>query len=142
MDQINKQFKEFMTARFLAYENQLGRRVSISEFAEAIGPGIYQGDVSYWLKGARVPGLTIVRRLAANPIIGAGVWSASGLIEPAPDSPLLKRTLAAMEKLPPGMQERITEMIENRAREFQQKREEKSSEDDQAGSPSFSFVTA
>jgi hypothetical protein len=141
MDQINRQFKEFMTARFLAYENQLGRRVSISEFAEAIGPGIYQGDVSYWLKGARVPGLTIVRRLAANPIIGSGVWSASGLIEPAPDSPILRRTLSAMEQLPPGMQERITEMIEKRARDFQEKREEKS-DDEQAGSAALSFVAA
>jgi hypothetical protein len=142
MDQINKQFKEFMNARFLAYETSLGRRVNITEFAEAIGPGIYQGDVSYWLKGARVPGLTIVRRLAANKIIGSGVWAASGLIEPAPDSPILRRTLSAMEQLPPGMQERITEMIEKRAREFQEKREEKSSDDESAGSPSFSFVTA
>lgn len=141
MNQGNEKFKNFMTERFLAYERQLGRRVNISEFTEAIGPGIYQGDVSYWLKGTRVPGLTVVKRLAANPVIGPGVWEAASLIEPMPVNPLLRRSLAAMEKLPPGVQERLTEMIENRAREYQEKRREQANDDDQAGSPAFAFGT-
>lgn len=103
-NEINDRFGSFMTTKFLEWQTALGRRATVTEFADALD--LYQGDVSNYLHGRRIPGVKIVQKMAANPIIGVGIWQAAGYGRVVEDE-LELRTLAALEALPPQLKEKF-----------------------------------
>jgi hypothetical protein len=112
-----EKFAKFINARFIAWENGLGSRGTVSNFAKAVDA--YQGDVSHWLKGTRVPGFKVLLKLSQNPIVGPEVWEAAGYGYMVKD-PLQIRTLAALETLPRPLQEWFADQAERKAREHTQ----------------------
>jgi hypothetical protein len=111
--QYKSDFHRFINEKYLAWEhNMVGGRGSVSGFAEAIGA--HQGDVSHWLRGSRMPGEKVAKKIAASPLIGSQVLTILGYGYRV-DDPLLIRTLENLETLPLPVQERFAEMAEQMA---------------------------
>ncbi len=113
-----EKFKKFMQNRFIAWEVARGEKGTVTDFATAID--VYQGDVSHWMKGTRVPGIKVLQKIAASKWIGPEVWEAAGFGYLVKD-PVLLRTLAALESLPRPLQESFAEEAEHRAEEYGEK---------------------
>lgn len=115
----SEKFKAFINSKFIEWEHAQGERGTVSGFAAAIsnsiGSDVYQGDVSHWMKGSRIPGIKALRNLSKSPLIGPEVWEAAGYGYIVND-PLLLRTLASLESLPRPIQERFAEAAERAAR--------------------------
>lgn len=119
-------FRDFFTRKYLEYEARLGRRVTITEFADALSlraesgeviGQIFQGDVSHWLKGTRLPGPKLLKILAQSPIIGPECWRMAGYEFEVDDlSPMEAAVLENLQRLPPAMQAEAAQMIENMAK--------------------------
>lgn len=107
-------FKDFLFNRKMAYQMRLGHEVTVTDFAALLG--VNQGDLSHWLRGNREPKSNdTIRKLADNPLVGPGIYSALGIIR-LPDA-LLDRVVTNMEKLPPAIREKYAQEIEQAAKE-------------------------
>lgn len=133
MDNLEK-FKQYVHSRYIAWEASRGQRGDVSTFAREIGA--YQGDVSHWLNGTRLPGVKVLKKITENsprirvqkivagqlteieePIIGPDAWVAAGYGYLVND-PELIRTLIALEQLPRSMQQSFAAEAEKRATEY------------------------
>lgn len=132
MDQ-KKIFREFINARFLAFQNAKGERATVTEFADALSVRaesgevinqVFQGDVSHWLHGTRIPGAAMLKILAKSKWVGPDVWKAAGY-QFGPDlDPLEAQVLGFMRKMPPAMRQEFARMVESRAEAEQEKGEQ------------------
>lgn len=110
---VNKEFGQFVNKCFLAWcEQRINdglNRGTVTEFAKALD--IHQGDLSHMLAGRRVPGVLVLQKLAANPLIGPRIWQAamSGRFVSDPHE---LRALAALDNLPEPMKERWLQVAE------------------------------
>lgn len=109
-----ERFKTFINARFLAWEQAIGKRGTVKDFARDIGT--YQGDVSHWMAGDRIPGLKALQKITNSPWIGPEAWEAAGYGYLVKD-PELIRVLVALDSLPRSIQERFATEAERMARE-------------------------
>lgn len=126
MDKQSQIWKDFINRKFLEYQMSQGRRVTVSEFADAVslppavndrGLKIYQGDVSHWLKGTRIPGVKYLKALAKSPLVGPGVWEAAGFEFDVSDlDPVELQVIEAMRELPESMRNEFARQVEDTAR--------------------------
>jgi len=85
-----------MNRKITEYQAREERLITVTEYAELLG--VHQGDLSHWLKGRRTPGEKVVKKLAANPLIGPEVWEAAGIITDP--------VVAALNRLPDDLRRR------------------------------------
>lgn len=74
-------FPQFLEAKFLEWQQSMGGRRSVSEFAKWIG--VKQSSVSMWWTGANVPSSENVKRLADK--LGLEVYDYLGIPRPDPN---------------------------------------------------------
>lgn len=71
-------FSEWLEQKYLEYQIQQSRRVTLGEFAEALG--ISQGLLSHYLKGIRKPRISTVHKLAE--VLGPEIYTILGYQRP------------------------------------------------------------
>jgi transcriptional regulator with XRE-family HTH domain len=130
-------FKDYINREYINWMSRQGERKTISEFAKYLD--VNQGDLSHWLNGTRAPkGGTLAKVARA---LGPDAYQAAGQPEPMPDSPILRRTLRNMSKLPPAMQEQIADAVEKRAMEIIEQKKAQGTNQNQ-GMINFSLQTS
>jgi hypothetical protein len=144
MDQ-REVFKRFMNERFLAFQNDKGERATVTQFADAISKKaesgeviyrFYQGDVSHWLKGTRLPGSGMLKILAQSPLVGPGVWKAAGFELNQPElDPLEEALINNLRRMPPTVRQEFAKRIAKQAEDARRQHS-------QSEQPGLSFQAA
>jgi len=96
----DNKFARYIEQAYIAYQARQGRRVSVSEFAKALG--VSQALVSHWMSGVRKPGRDVVAKVAN--VLGPDVYIAAGYI---PDDPQVQELLTYWFHLPPEEKPKI-----------------------------------
>lgn len=102
----------YLHTKFLDYERKIGRRSTISDFAQV--HGIKPGNMSHWMNGLREPSLSGLRELTQA--FGPEVL----LLADLHMSPLLQVILKTIHKIPPDQQKRLADLIEAEVNNAQQ----------------------
>lgn len=91
-------FPEFLERKFLAWQNQEGKRKTISDFAAYIG--VSHAVVSMWMNGSRTPNQSSLQLLAS--VLGIEVYDALSLPRPDADLHYLQKH---WDDLPPTLRQ-------------------------------------
>lgn len=105
-------FSEWLEQKYLEYQIDQGRRVTLGEFAEALG--ISQGLLSHYLKGIRKPRISTVHKLAE--VLGAEIYTILGYQRP---DIRLQYISANWDKLSQEEQDGLTDRMKDMVRKFE-----------------------
>jgi len=97
---MSNKFAKFIEQAYIAYQAKEGRRVSVSEFAKALG--VSQALISHWMSGSRKPGREVVAKVAK--VLGPDIYIAAGYI---PDDPQVQELLTYWFHMPPEEQAKL-----------------------------------
>jgi transcriptional regulator with XRE-family HTH domain len=98
-------FSEFLEQQYLAWQNKIGKRKTIEEFAFYIG--VSRPLLNMWLNGDRKPGKENVRLLADT--FGLEVYDVLGVDRP---NKFLYRINQVFDNIPPDKQQQLAEQAE------------------------------
>lgn len=110
MDQVP--FSEWLEQKYLVYQIEQSRRVTLGEFAEILG--ISQGLLSHYLKGIRKPRIKTVHKLSE--VVGAEIYTILGYQRP--DIRLLY-IAANWDKLSQEEQDGLTDRMKDMVKTFE-----------------------
>lgn len=119
-------WRKFFFEKFHAYEAAIGRKASVTEFAEAISLKAESGEVIFTfdqptvshLFKDRLPNEKQLKALAKSRWVGPEAWKAAGwdLGEMVGIDHMEEQVIAAMRKMSPEMRRQFAKMIEQQAR--------------------------
>jgi transcriptional regulator with XRE-family HTH domain len=105
-------FSEWLEQKYLEYQIEQSRRVTLGEFAEALG--ISQGLLSHYLKGIRKPRISTVHKLAE--VLGPELYTILGYQRP---DVRLQYISANWDKLSQEEQDNLIEHMKSQVAEHQ-----------------------
>lgn len=112
---IEMTFPEFLTRKFLEWQNNIGERKTIEDFAIYIG--VSRPLLTMWMNGDRTPGTENRKHLAE--IFGVEVYDVLG--KPRPNL-FLYRINKVFDNIPPEKQQQLAENAEQYEIENEQNR--------------------
>lgn len=98
-------FPEYLEKKYLEWQNSLGRRKTVEEFAAWLG--VSRPLMTMWLNGKRRPGVENLKLLSA--VFGNEIYDILGIERP---NPYLQRISQLFERLSPEHQRRLAEDAE------------------------------
>ena len=105
-------FSEWLEQKYLEFQIEQGRRVTLGEFAEALG--ISQGLLSHYLKGIRKPRISTVHKLAD--VLGPEIYTILGYQRP---DVRLQYISANWDKLTQEQQDQLVDKMKEQVEAFE-----------------------
>ncbi len=97
-------FPEYLERKYLNWQNRLGKRKTIDEFARLLG--VSRPSITMWMNGSRKPGLENIRLLSA--IFGLEIYDILGYPRP---NPLYAYAERNWKYIPIKEQKKIAEIV-------------------------------